>query len=54
MQHANPVKICKETEARFCVFDPSKYLDANDVVGLQNLKDEYRGPAEDEDSHHHP
>ena len=54
MQHSRPVKICKETEASFCVFDPSKYLATDDVVGLQNLEDEYWGPAEDEDSHHHP
>ena len=35
------------------MFDASKYLGSNDVIWLQNLEDEYWGPAENEDSHHH-
>ena len=35
------------------MFETFKKLGWDDVEGLENFKDEYRSPAEDEDSYHH-
>ena len=53
IHNLQPVEVCKQVEDSLSVFDAAEHLDADDVVGLQDLEDEYWCPAQDEDSHHH-
>ena len=52
IHNLQPVEVCKQVEDSLGVFDAAKHFDADDVVGLQDLKDEYWCPAQDKDSHH--
>jgi len=47
------VEVGQQVEDSLSVFDAAEHLDADDVVGLQDLEDEYWCPAQDKDSHHH-
>ena len=53
IHNLQPVEVGQQVEDSLSVFDAAEHLDADDVVGLQDLEDEYWCPAQDEDSDHH-
>ena len=46
---AIPVEVGEKTKYCFGMLDNAKYLGADDAKGLENFKDKYWGPAENED-----
>ena len=53
IHNLQPVEVGQEVEDSLSVFGAVEHLDVDDVIGLQDLEDEYWCPAQDKDSHHH-
>ena len=48
-----PIKVGEKTKHCLGMLDNTKYLGSNYAKGLENFKDKYWRPAENENNYHH-